>query len=279
MQKITDPQYLTQDQYKDSSNLEARIEIHKRFSTNPQGWFNWVFDTLDQFPKNARVLELGCGAGTIWKECADRISAGWVITLSDLSDGMLDSAWRNLVVTGHNFKFEKIDAQAIPYADQTFDIVIANHIMYHVPDRRQALSEIRRVLKDDGCLIATTVGENHLHEMDAWMKVASKGRHEKFTAPFTLENGKAQIAEFFPKVEMSRYGDNLKIAEVEPLIAYIRSSLRAEDLVQDDLKKIEDELSALLAKDGKIFITKDSGLFKAFNNAFLPQSAQSSQRF
>lgn len=263
MQKFTDQKYLTQDQYKDSSNLDARIEIHKRFSTNPQGWYNWIFDTLVQLPQDARVLELGCGAGTMWRQCADRIPTGWVITLSDLSDGMLDSAWRNLVVTGRSLKFEKIDAQAIPYPEQTFDIVIANHMLYHVPDRRKALSEIKRVLKDDGCLIATTVGENHLHEMDTWIKGASTAKHEKFTVPFTLENGKAQIAEYFLRVEISRYEDNLNVTEVEPLIAYLRSSIRAEDLAHDEIKKIESELSAALAKDGKIFITKDSGLFKA----------------
>ena len=165
MQKFTDPQYLAKDQYKDSSNLDARIALHQKFSTNPQGWHNWVFDQLLQLPANANILELGCGNAVLWKECAKRIPAGWTITLSDLSDGMLDSAWRNLVVTGRNFKFEKIDAQSIPYADETFDAVIANHMLYHVPDRRQALKEMRRVLKDDGILFAATLGKNHMREM------------------------------------------------------------------------------------------------------------------
>ncbi|HNC91419.1 MAG TPA: hypothetical protein PL000_21010, partial [Anaerolineales bacterium] len=80
MQRFTDQQYLTTDQYKDSANLDARIAIHQKFSTNPQGWFNWVFDTLVTLPADAHVLELGCGAGTMWNQCADRIPAGWTIT-------------------------------------------------------------------------------------------------------------------------------------------------------------------------------------------------------
>ncbi|MBI3170151.1 MAG: class I SAM-dependent methyltransferase, partial [Chloroflexi bacterium] len=100
MSRFTDQNYLTQSQYKDSSNLNARLAIHKRFSTNPYGWFNWVFDKLAALPADANILELGCGSGELWKECASRIPAGWVLTLTDLSGGMLDSAWRNLIVTG-----------------------------------------------------------------------------------------------------------------------------------------------------------------------------------
>ena len=97
--KFTDQQYLKTDQYKDSSNLDARVAIHQRFSTNPYGWFRWIFDTLLKLPSSARILELGCGHGLLWKENVDRIPSGWMITLSDLSPGMLDAAWRNLVVS------------------------------------------------------------------------------------------------------------------------------------------------------------------------------------
>src|SRR5512138_1329879 len=166
--KFTDQQYLNTDQYKDSSNLNAREEIHRRFSTNPYGWFNWVFDILLKLPANTKILELGCGPAYLWRECSSRIPADWDITLSDLSPGMVDAAWKNLVVTGRAFQFKEIDAQEIPFADETFDAVIANHMLYHVPDRGKALSEIRRVLKTGGRFFATTVGENHMMQMMDW---------------------------------------------------------------------------------------------------------------
>ncbi len=264
MSKYTDQQYLTQKQYKDSSNLDARIAIHQRFSTNPQGWYNWIFDTLVTLPSNANVLELGCGAGTMWKECVNRIPSDWVMTLTDLSDGMLDSAWRNLVPLGRSFKFEKVDAQSIPYPDQSFDIVIANHMLYHVPDRKKGLSEIRRVLKDDGCLIATTIGENHMKEMNQWIYIASdKKTKGMFSLNFTLENGREQLQEYFSTIEISRYPDQLKVNEVEPIMAYIQSMTAGFDLSQEQLEKVENELKGILENDGSIFITKDSGMFKA----------------
>src|SRR5262245_27416976 len=190
MSKFTDQQYLKTDQYKDARNLDARVEIHRRFSTNPYGWYNWVFDTLLRLPADAKILELGCGPAHMWRECSSRIPTGWDITLSDLSSGMVDAAWRNLVVTGRAFNFKEIDAQEIPFADEKFDAVIANHMLYHVPDRSKAIGEIKRVLRPGGHLIATTVGENHMKEtMDWFRRVHVSNIWESFANPFTLENG------------------------------------------------------------------------------------------
>lgn len=264
MSKFTDPLYLKTDQYRDETNLNARLELHRRFSTNPYGWFPWIVDTLESLPAQARVLELGCGPGYIWKECIERIPAGWSVTLSDLSDGMLDAAWRNLVVTGRAFKFEQIDAQSIPYPDETFDVVIANHMLYHVPDRPKALAEIRRVLKTGGRFIATTVGKRHLVEIDAWIKqISPEADFSPFSNTFTLENGAEQLAPFFTQIETKRYDDGLCVTELEPLMAYIFSTFRASELPESGLEDLQKELVGLLESDGEVFITKDSGMFVA----------------
>ena len=264
MSKFTDQQYLKTDQYKDSSNLDARVAIHQRFSTNPYGWMQWVFDALVKLPKDAKILELGCGPGYLWKENTTRIPSTWDITLSDLSSGMLDSAWRNLVVTGRNYKFKEIDAQEIPFEDETFDCVIANHMLYHVPDRSKAIAEIQRVLKTGGHFFATTVGENHLKEITDWFRQTHKfDVWESFTHLFTLENGLDQLQPFFPNVTLSRYEDNLHVTELEPLVAYFRSGVRADELSEDEIVKLRNDLEKELKEKGNIFITKDSGLFES----------------
>lgn len=264
MSKFTDQQYLKTDQYKDSSNLDARVEIHRRFSTNPNGWFNWLFDTLEQLPADARILELGCGPAHLWRECSSRIPAGWDLTLSDFSSGMVNAAWRNLVVTGRAFQFKEIDAQEIPFADETFDAVIANFMLYHVPDRPKALGEVKRVLRPGGKLIAATVGNTHLKEMMDWLRQVHVSKvWESYANPFTLENGLEQLQAVFPAVTLSRYEDSLNVTELEPIMAYIRSSMRATELSEEELVKVQANLEEELKEKGRIFIRKDAGLFEA----------------
>ena len=264
MPKFTDQQYLKTDQYKDSSNLDARVAIHKRFSTNPYGWMNWVFDSLLKLPADANILELGCGPGYLWQENVSRIPAGWRITLSDFSAGMLDAAWRNLVVTGRAFQFKEVDAQSIPFENETFDAVIANHMLYHVPDRPMALAEIKRVLKPDGHLFATTIGKQHLKEMAEWIRRVDPGTDfVSFGSPFTLENGFEQLEQVFPQVTLSRYPDNLHVTEVKPILAFILSTSHAADVSEEKLATLENELEQELREKDRIFIQKDSGLFEA----------------
>lgn len=264
MSKFTDQQYLKTEQYKDSSNLDARMEIHRRFSTNPYGWMAWVFDRLLALPADARILELGCGPGYLWKDNAARIPATWDITLSDLSAGMLDSAWRNLVVTGRNYKFKELDAQQIPFEAETFDAVIANHMLYHVPDRRQALQEVRRVLKPEGVFFAATLGVDHMRELwDLLERAGSMVKRETITSAFTLENGAQQLQEFFPRVELTYYPDGLRVTEVAALLAYIRSMTSTADFQEAGFHSVERELTETLARDGAIVIQKSAGLFEA----------------
>ena len=109
--KKIDADYLS-NQYRDGRNLNARILLHQRLSTNPYGWFRWVFDQLN-LPAQGRILELGCGAGTLWLENLDRIPPGWEITLSDFSAGMLTQAQANL--GGRRaFDFKEVDARSTP---------------------------------------------------------------------------------------------------------------------------------------------------------------------
>ena len=264
MSKFTDQQYLKTDQYRDSTNLDARVTIHQRFSTNPYGWFRWAFDTLLKLPENAKILELGCGPGYMWKENVNRIPAGWNVTLSDLSSGMVDAAWRNLVVTGRAFQFKEIDAQSIPFEGETFDTVIANHMLYHVPDQPQAIAEIQRVLKPGGTLIATTVGYGHLKELNEWLRRVSGGKAvEPMPVSFTLENGTEQLQPYFSKIDLHRYQDSLHVTEVEPLIAFFHASFFSTEIRPEALEKVRNELETELQEKGKIFIAKDSGLFEA----------------
>jgi len=259
MSGIADQAYLLNKQYRNSSNLQARIDLHARFSTNTYGWFRWIFDHL-QLPSRARVLELGCGPGLLWRENLGRIPDGWDITLSDFSPGMLQQAGDNLRDTGRPFTFAVVDAQNIPFADDSFDAIIANHMLYHVPDRPRAFAEIRRVLRPDGRLFAATNGAAHLQELEALLP---GGEFDFSHGPFDLENGHAQLAPWFPTIVLRHYDDALVVPEAEPLIAYLLSMRAASDLGDAERTAIAERVAREMSARGVIRITKDSGLFEA----------------
>ncbi|MCG2786644.1 MAG: class I SAM-dependent methyltransferase [Anaerolineae bacterium] len=263
MPQLTDTNYLQNNQYHNADRLNARIAIHERFSTNPQGWWPWFWDVLAKLPAEAKVLELGCGAGSIWTACPERIPPGWSVTLSDFSAGMLDSAWRNLVTIGRGFKFEQIDAQSIPYPDETFDIVIANAMLYHVPDRPRAIGEIRRVLRRGGTLVAATGGKNQMKELHEWLGQLDLAEQTSFVSLFTLENGLEQLQPFFDPIEILRYPDSLRVTEIAPLMAYLRSTTTYGSLPESVFAQVEQQLTTELKANGAIHITKDGGLFLA----------------
>jgi SAM-dependent methyltransferase len=264
MSGLSDPKYL-KNQYKDSSNLSARAGLHERFSTNKYGWHRWVFDQLD-LPSTANMLELGCGPGWLWLQNRDRIPAGWQITLSDLSEGMVDEARQRLGGASRAFAFKTIDAQTIPFPEASFDGVIANHMLYHVPDRARAITEIRRVLKPGGRLYATTVGEHHMQELDQLVtRFAPDVRlwQDKGGPPaFSLENGAVQLTGVFPEVTLRRYEDGLVVTDADALIAYALSGISITKL-GDRREAFARFVAQEMAAQGAIRITKDSGLFRA----------------
>ena len=255
-------------QYKDDTNLNARIQLHKRFSTSMVPWTQWVFDQF-QLPSQARILELGCGPGTLWADNKQRIPSGWVINLTDFSDGMLRAAQRNLGTDSRQFSFDRVNAQDIPDDDDVYDVVIANHMLYHIPDRAQALAEIKRVLIPGGRLYASTVGIRHMGEMWTLLHPYVPNLQKRFTrasSSFTLENAASQLVQVFDDVQRVDFEDSLEVTDAEAVIAYLRSST---SMVQFDFAEaaedhVRDQVNAEIVKRGTFHITKASGLFTAF---------------
>ena len=265
MSKFHDPVYLTSDQYKDAGNLNARIQLHESFSTNSYGWFRWVFDQFDLSP-SAYILEVGCGSGRLWSENQNRIPHGWRVLLSDFSFGMVNGCHAGLADKHVHYSFLVSNVMAIPFLRASFDAVIADHMLYHVPDRPRALSEIARVLKPEGIFYAATNGENHLLELDEliknyvpedslWTGKPSQG--------FCLENGAIQLNPWFSKIERRDYQDSLVVTEAGPLLVYIHSMLPRWRIQTGTVEEstLEKAVQELIQEEGCMRIQKSSGIF------------------
>jgi ubiquinone/menaquinone biosynthesis C-methylase UbiE len=264
MSKYRDPKYLKNIQYKDSFNLSARADLHRYYSTNPQGWLNWVFDQI-QINTSACILEIGCGPGYLWLENRQHLRQDWKIILTDLSQGMLVES-RQALGSDSSFRFCVVDATQIPYSTSSFDLVIANHMLFHVPDIDQTISEIERVLKPGHCLYAATNGRNHLTELKEWQNQFFPNHDSWGNAAdhFGLENGEEILRQSFSAVKRLTYPDSLEVTNVEPLIAYFRST-HGEDLDIKEEENLRSFLSSELNENKSIKITKEVGLFIARN--------------
>jgi ubiquinone/menaquinone biosynthesis C-methylase UbiE len=262
--KLTDRRYLLDQQYRSAANLKARLQIHERFSTNRYDWFLWMFDQIE-LPAAANILEMGCGPGSLWELNATRLPGAWKIYLTDLSTGMVKQARQALSITGRPFSFSASDAEAIPFPNASFEAVIANHMLYHVPAREKAFAEIRRVLKPGGRLYAATNGKNHMREL--WEMVADfvpgldSGVRD---TPFSLENGVDQLSRWFSEVSTRQYDNALLVTEAAPLVEYVLSmSINATGDVSKQAKAFSEAVQEKIDRDGSIRIGKEVGVFVA----------------
>ncbi len=249
-------------QYRDASNLNARIALHRRFSTSEQPWQRWVFDRLGP-PSVSRTLELGCGPGDLWAENLDRTPEGWSVTLTDASPGMVREAEDRLGFD-RRFAFRAADARNLPFENDTFDAVVANHMLYHVPDLHRALREIRRVLRPDGRLHAATNGERHLTELGALIRAVGLdaerlGIHDAFS----LERGAAALNRHFVQIERRDYDDALVVTDPEAIVRYVTSTVGAMRIDGDQVEELRRLVTDAIASEGAFRITKSTGLFIA----------------
>ncbi len=261
--------YLKENQYVNSSNYRARIYLHYRFSTNKNPWPRWVFDSfLTDEPST--VLEIGCGNGMLWKTNADRIPSCWNITLTDFSEGMLDDARKNIGESAGNITYNVMDAGSIPHDDRTFDIILANHMLYHIPDMRKVFSEIARVLKNDGVFYATTMEQDYMKEMGGIIRefrsLPPGGKSANSVIEnFSLENGKELLNEYFRSVDLKIYENSLSISEATPLTDYALSlnSITPGRVVLDEREKnrFNEFLRMKIQKEGDISISANAGVF------------------
>jgi len=274
--KGQDQAYLLTEQYKTASNLRARIELHERFSTNKTDFAGWIFDHI-QTPATSRVLELGTGSGNFWLKNKMHIPETWTVTLSDLSPGMLEAAKAATKGLKAKSDHQLIDAQAIPFPDHSFDLIMANHMLYHVPDIEKALSEIRRVLKPKGRFYAATNGDQHMQELDAFIvdtfvnQLPNVDFQTMKGLSFRLENGLDLLKPHFNTVKLHLFDCNLAVTEAEPMLNYILSMHRVDTLLE---KTAEAKLEALIQEAKKkleshletseiFYIRKATGLFEA----------------
>jgi SAM-dependent methyltransferase len=265
--------YDLESQYGDAKNLNARIALHARFSTNPQGWMRWAFEQM-RLASGERILEVGAGPATMWQKNLERVPPGCDITLTDFSPGMVEEARQNLRGSYPHFKLQVANVESLPFGDAGYDVVIANYMLYHAGDLPAALRELRRVLKPGGRLYAATLGRDHLAEIGELVRRFDPGNpYEpgRLSEAFGLENGEALLRPYFSHIRLSTYEEDLAVTEPEALVAYVASvTSLGSGLEGEKLERfaefVREEVGRAVEAEGAFRIRKAQGLFEAYRS-------------
>jgi len=221
-----DPTILRKQAYADAVNLDVRQRTHQLYTVDPVDFGRW---TLERLPwrGDERVLDVGCGPGDLLCEMA-RQHSGWEMLVGfDFSSGMAAQAARQ--ARGLPVHVFVGDAQAMPFPGGAFDVVLACHMLYHVPDIGLAVSEAVRVLRPNGYFMATT---NSAHTMPEYMTLRRRAADrfpgltspEMITGAFSLENGPEVLRPHFEQVKVHTLPGTLRFPTAQPFVDYFAST-------------------------------------------------------
>ena len=246
------------EQYKNATNVDIRIRLHEKYSTNPVSWFTWLYDHY-KIDETSQVLELGCGNGQLWNENRSRVKGH--IHLSDISQGMINDAIENL--KNLNVQYYCFDCHHIPFDDESMDIIIANHLLFYLKDIDTVLKEIKRVLKPGGYFYCSTYGKNHMKEITELVKLYDPQitlSNVLLYEVFGLENGEDILKEYFHTVDRDVYEDSLEVTHMDDIANYILSCHgNQSEYISKDYQAFKRFIDA--KNKHSFHITKDAGMF------------------
>lgn len=250
----------------DVSSLNESVNLMEQFSENPEGWYSWVFRNID-FTQGKDILELACGNGALWAKNSGSIVEGSNIILTEIFDNMINEAKTNLKENNSRFKFMLANPNELPFEDNSFDMVIANHILFLMKDVDLVLSEIKRVLRPGGHIYCSTIGEEHMKELEKLIHSFSNNivlHEDKLSSKFGLENGEEILKKYFGQVQRSLYDDRLIVNDTNGILEYIYSVPgHILEIIDTKKKDFERYVRKAVEVEGPIYITNSLGIFKA----------------
>lgn len=269
----TDRDYLHY-QYGSTEKLKIRQETHQLYSERSDPFMPWVLDILAPFPGD-RLADIGCGPGAYFSAVA-QLGAGADLSVLgiDMSTAMLVEARERGASAGITLDTIQADTQRLPLADDCCQRVMANHILYHVPDQIAALSEMARILAPGGRIVLVTnaadagqvledAHEEAAHELGL---ACPAGLEERFSLDHLH-----LVRSVFPGARVVVREDAFVFPDSAPALRYYATGMidRVEPLPVDGghraklLPLVKARLDAVIAEKGELRVPKNSGCFVA----------------
>jgi SAM-dependent methyltransferase len=270
--------------YSDDQYLAVRRRIHDEYSVPRVNFAEWVLERVN-WRGDEHVLDIGAGPGTYYEALAGRIPNGRLVA-GDLSLGMARLAAGRAQYGG----VANADVQNLPFERRSFDVVMANHMLYHVPDLDRALDEIHRVLKPTGCLVAATSSQYNLPELEQIIRrtfgllgVRTAELDGRQQTHFFLEDAAMKLGRHFFAVARYDIPGAFVFTSPGPVIDYVnsmreqREPLLPRGISWDDfIAVLRDQLQRIMKHMGELVVSKLSGVIVAtdaggFANGYVNQ--------
>jgi len=249
------------DQYKDGSNLTTRVSLYDKYSVSQLNYKEWIWQQYE-FEDGDAILEFGSGTGKDWQDHLDYIPNRATVIMSDFTDGMVDTL-KERFSRHPQIDIKKLDIQEADITKESQKHVVANSMLYHVPDIKRAVSEVKRILKPGGVFYATTSSNSKC--MMKFLKESLEDFDSSIQFPkeitFTLDNGGSYLEDVFNEYEIRRYTNTLKISKVEDLVAFIYSIYSIEGLQEAAKESMNEYYEGMKDDEGFITIVIEYGMF------------------
>lgn len=243
-------------QYSTSEKLAARARLHREFTVADTGWFEWVAARLD-LQDGSKVLDIGCGPGWFWGAVADALPARIELTLADYSPGMVEEAVERCQAIGKwQVNGLEADAAKLPFADASFDVVVAMHMLYHVPDPAVAIAEMHRVLRPGGQIVVTTNGAGNTSELYSLTKALGSDGKEPVSKVFGYGQANQLLEDRFGPVEQHEHPASLRITDPTVIFLALTSYPPGDRATDQQLQAFRSAIDAALAERGGVLDTK-----------------------
>lgn len=253
----TERSRLVEGAYRTSASLRDRAALY-RFARRQVDLPEWVFDHVP-LGDRGRFLDVGCGPGWYLRALSQR-RPDWSRCGVDLSPGMAAEGRRHgpTVVA---------DAQGLPAGDRTFDLVLAAHMLYHVPDPEVAAAELARVCSADGYVLVVLNGPSHQLALRQLVEAATGARLPVTGGRMQLDRAPEVLAPYLSVERQDVLVDDIVVTGAGPVISYVQSM---RSLVEPGLRgftnwtmvlaRCRAALDKVLARDGQWTTSLETGV-------------------
>ena len=242
--QFVDPRRL----YETESPLSTRVGVFARHlvvDSASQSLFN---DVTRAIARHSPIIDIGCGLGTPLLPVGPTIMDRHDMIAGDLSLRQLRAIGR--VVSGAPMNLLQFDATRLPFRSASFGSAVARHMLYHVPDPRQAAAEAARVIRGDGLFVATTNSSNSRPELQQAHQEAVVDLGGRLVARmstnFDAESGRQKLIGSFQQVHTAPWSGVLAFPAIGAVLDYYQST--AYFKLAFDAKEDRDRLARRVAR-------------------------------